>query len=46
MTHLNKALRDVAFEGKNLWDVKLEIGILLLWGIIIYTVAIKVFKWE
>ena len=46
LTHLNNALRDVAFEGKNLWDVRLEIGILLLWGIIIYTVAIKVFKWE
>lgn len=46
LTHLNAALREVAFEGKNLWDVKLEIGILLLWGIIIYTVAIKVFKWE
>ncbi len=46
LTHLNNALRDVAFEGKNLWDVKLEIGILLLWGIIIYAIAIKVFKWE
>ncbi len=46
LTHLNNALRAVAFEGQNLWDVKLEIGILLLWGIAIYAVAIKVFKWE
>ncbi|MDQ2863253.1 MAG: ABC transporter permease [Bacteroidota bacterium] len=46
LTHLNEALRDVAFEGKSLWDVKLEIGILLLWGIIIYALAVKVFKWE
>ncbi|MEO6819421.1 MAG: ABC transporter permease [Ginsengibacter sp.] len=46
LTHLNVALREVAFEGKNLWDVRWEIGILLLWGIIIYTIAIKVFKWE
>ena len=23
----------VAFEGQNLWDVRTEIGILLLWGI-------------
>lgn len=46
LTHLNSALRDVAFEGKNLWDVKSEIAILLIWGIVIYTVAIKVFKWE
>jgi ABC-2 type transport system permease protein len=46
LTHLNEALRDVAFEGKSLWDVKLEIGILLLWGIVVYAVAVKVFKWE
>lgn len=46
LTHLNTALRQVAFEGQNLWDVKLEIGILLLWGIAVYAVAVKVFKWE
>jgi ABC-2 type transport system permease protein len=46
LTHLNEALRDVAFEGKSLWDVKPEIGILLLWGIVVYAIAIKVFKWE
>lgn len=46
LTHLNNALRDVAFEGKNLWDVRWEIGILLLWGIIVYAISIKVFKWE
>ncbi|MEO6187514.1 MAG: ABC transporter permease [Ginsengibacter sp.] len=46
LTHLNIALREVAFEGKNLWDVKMEIGILLLWGIVVYAIAIKVFKWE
>lgn len=46
LTHLNEALRDIAFEGKSLWDVRLEIGILLIWGVLIYAVAIKVFKWE
>lgn len=46
LTHLNTAMRAVAFEGQNLWDVKNEIGILFLWGIIVYFVAIKVFKWE
>ena len=34
LTHLNNALRDVAFEGKNLWDERWEIGILLLWGVV------------
>lgn len=46
LTHLNIAMRSVAFEGLNLWDVKTEIGILLLWGVVAYAVAIKTFKWE
>ena len=46
LTHLNTAMRNVAFEGQNLWDVKNEIGILILWGIVVYAIAIKVFKWE
>ena len=46
LTHLNIAMRSVAFEGLNLWDVKTEIGILLMWGIIVYAVAVKAFKWE
>ncbi len=46
LTHLNTAMRNVAFEGQNLWDVRMEIGILLLWSVAVYIVAIKVFKWE
>lgn len=46
LTHLNTAMRNVAFEGQNLWDVRMEIGVLLLWGIGVYIVAVKVFKWE
>jgi len=46
LTHLNTAMRAVAFEGLNLWDVRAEIGILILWGIVIYALAVKVFKWE
>lgn len=46
LTHLNNALRDVAFEGNNLWNERWEIGILLLWGVVVYAIAIKVFKWE
>lgn len=46
LTHLNTAMREVAFEGQNLWDVRNEIGILLIWGIAVYIIAIKVFKWE
>ena len=46
LTHLNTALRQVAFEGQSLWDVKNEIGILLLWGLVAYFLAVRVFKWE
>ncbi len=46
LTHLNEALRKIAFEGQHLWDVHIEMGILLLWGIAAYAIAVKVFKWE
>ncbi len=46
LTHLNQAFRKIAFEGQNLWQVKTEILILLLWGVVAYFVAVKVFKWE
>jgi ABC-2 type transport system permease protein len=46
LTYLNDALREVAFEGASLWDVKTDLGILLLWGVLGYFVASRVFKWE
>jgi ABC-2 type transport system permease protein len=46
LTHLNEAMRSVAFEGHTLWDVRGDIGILLLWTIGVYIIATKVFKWE
>ncbi|RYD80811.1 MAG: ABC transporter permease [Sphingobacteriales bacterium] len=46
LTYLNDAMRKVAFEGLGLWDVKFQIMVLIIWGIGIYAVAVKVFKWE
>jgi ABC-2 type transport system permease protein len=46
LTYLNTAMRKVAFEGLHLWDVRTEIGVLLLWGVVVYAIAIKVFRWE
>ncbi|MBB6500413.1 ABC transporter permease [Pedobacter cryoconitis] len=46
LTYLNDAMRQVAFEGAGLWDVKQQILIMVIWGIGIYAVAVKVFKWE
>ncbi len=46
LTYLNDALRKVAFEGQGLWDVHTQILIILAWGVGVYILAIKVFKWE
>ncbi len=48
LTYLNDALRKVAFEGSSFFDpiVGKDILILFAWGIAIYFVAVKTFKWE
>ena len=46
LTYLNDALRQIAFEGATFWDVRVPILVLSVWGIVIYIIAIRVFKWE
>ena len=46
LTYMNEAMRKIAFDGLNLWDVKIQLLIMLAWGIAVYAVAIKTFKWE
>jgi len=46
LTYLNKAMRDVAFEGAGLGDVTHDLLIIGIWFIIVYAVAVKTFKWE
>jgi len=46
LTYLNDALRKMAFEGAGFWDVRTDILVLLLWGVVIYVIAGKTFKWE
>lgn len=46
LTHFNNAMRKIAFEGAHLSNCLKEIGILALWAIVVYSIAIKVFKWE
>jgi len=46
LTYFNDAMRKISFEGAHLADCWLQIAILIGWGIIAYSVAIKVFKWE
>lgn len=46
LTYLNNVLRSIAFEGASLWAVKTDLGVLLLWGVVGYFFAARVFKWE
>ncbi len=46
LTALNDAMRNVAFEGSSLLSCWKEIGILVIWGILVYAIAVRVFKWE
>ena len=46
LTHLNTALRKVAFDGASLWAVRWEMVYLLGWGLLAYLIAVRVFKWE
>lgn len=46
LTYLNDGLRKIAFEGAALWDVRFNILVLVLWGIGIYLLAARFFRWE
>jgi len=46
LTHFNNAMREIAFEGANLFSVGNEIAILFVWIVIVYAAAFKIFKWE
>ncbi len=46
LTALNDALRKISFEGAGFTDCGLQLGILLAWGVVIYFIAVKTFKWE
>lgn len=46
LTAVNDAMRNVAFEGASIAGCREQILILFVWGIIIYIVTAKVFRWE
>jgi len=46
LTALNDAMRKVSFEGLHLNGVGTEILILLAWCVLVFAIAIKVFRWE
>ncbi len=46
LTYLNDAMRKVAFEGQGLSDIGSQLLIIFIWGIVVYALAFKTFKWE
>jgi len=46
LTHLNDAMRNVAFEGAHITGCYKQLAVLAVWGIIGYLLAVKLFKWE
>lgn len=44
LTYLNTALRKISFEGASFLDLGTEIAALLIWGVIVYIVAVKLFN--
>ncbi len=46
LTYLNQAMRKIAFEGVSIFSVWPDILALLIWGVIVYILATRLFKWE
>ncbi|HVT43207.1 MAG TPA: ABC transporter permease [Thermoanaerobaculia bacterium] len=46
LTALNDALRAVMIEGSGLMAVAAEIGILALWCVLSFVVALRIFRWN
>jgi len=46
LTALNEALRKISFEGAHLTDCWKQATVLGVWGIVVYLIAVKTFRWE
>ena len=46
LTCFNNAMQKISYQGLSLWSTWKDVGILAIWGIVIYTIAIRVFRWE
>lgn len=46
LTYFNDAMRKISFEGVPLTACGTELAVLIGWGILVYAVAVKVFRWE
>jgi ABC-2 type transport system permease protein len=46
LTALNDAMRNVAFEGASLASCWQQMLILIVWGVIVYAITIRIFRWD
>lgn len=46
LTPFIDGVRMIMVEGKGLLDILPQIGLLALWGLVVYVIAFRVFRWE
>lgn len=46
LTWLNDAMRLIAFEGASLTEILPHLGVIALWGMAVYIIAFRTFRWE
>ncbi|MBX4201467.1 ABC transporter permease [Candidatus Saccharibacteria bacterium] len=46
LTPIIDGIRMIATEGKHLWELGPQIGLIAIWAVIIYAIAFRVFRWE
>jgi ABC-2 type transport system permease protein len=46
LTYLNDALRKIAFEGASIFDISSQLFVISAWGVIVYLLAVRFFRWE
>ncbi|VTR97450.1 ABC transporter permease [Tuwongella immobilis] len=46
LTALINGLRGIMLDDLTLWDVRLEVVKLLVWGIVTFVIALRIFRWK
>lgn len=46
LSYLGKALREVALQGHGLLEIAVPLGAVVLYGLVGFAIAIKLFRWE
>jgi len=46
LTPIIDGVRLIATEGKHLWDILPQLGLIGVWVIVIYMIAFRTFRWE